>query len=122
MAGACSISGSGKQAAVEAAWALQATAYAGLSAEAKAELKNEGTIVEEIQEFKGRYIAIKQQHSSWDLDNFLEIDIPANPRFSGLETTVDVENSGLVIAIIAIAATSAAALGVLLVLKKRKHN
>ena len=121
MAGACSAQG--KQAAVEAAWALQATAFEGLSAEAKAEVKLGGySLVEEIQEFGERYMAIQQQHPTWDLDNFLEWEIPSNPRFSGLETTVEMENSGLVIAIIAIAATSAAALGVLLVLKKRKHN
>lgn len=120
MATACSAEG--KKAAVEAAWAAQATAYAALSEQARAEVYKGGfSLVDEIQEFGERYIAIKQQHSDWTLENFLEWDIPASPRIGGMEFASDANNSTIVI-VISIAAVSTLAFTMLLVFKKRKQK
>lgn len=120
MATACSAEG--KKAAVEAAWAAQATAYAALSEQARAEVYKGGfSLVDEIQEFGERYIAIKQQHSDWTLENFLEWDIPASPRFGGMEFASDANISTIVI-VISIAAVSTLAFTMLLVFKKRKQK
>ena len=121
MATACSAEG--KQAAVEAAWALQATAYSGLTQDAKDALYLGGySLVEEIQEFAERYVAIYQQHGGhWDLDDFLEWHIEPNIRF---DTTFGdiVGGSNTMIIVISIAAASVLAFGVALYLKKRKQK
>ena len=107
---------------VEAGWSNLAGDFRALSEQAQAEVKLGGySLVEEIQEFGERYIAIKQQHSDWDLENFLEWDIPSSGRFPGVELDYNSNNNMMVI-IIAIAATSAIALTTLLVIKKRKHK
>lgn len=120
MAGACSAEG--KKDAVEAAWAAQATAYAALAEQAQNELKKGlSSAAEEVREFGERYIAIKQQHSDWTLDNFLEWDIPASPRIGGMEFASDANISTIVI-VISIAAVSTLAFTMLLVFKKRKQK
>lgn len=120
MATACSAKG--KKAAVEAAWVAQATAYAALSEQARAEVYKGGfSLVDEIQEFGERYIAIKQQHSDWTLENFLEWEIPASSRYGGMEFASEANNSTMII-IISIAAASVLAFTTLLVFKKRKQK
>lgn len=107
---------------VEAAWSNLAGDFRALSPQAQAEVKLGGySLVEEIQEFGERYIAIKQQHPDWTLENFLEWKIPASSRFPGVENAFSSDNNMMII-IIAIAATSAIALTSLLVLKKKKHK
>ena len=120
MATACSAEG--KKAAVETAWAAQATAYAALSDQAKEEVYKGGySLVDEIKEFAERYVAIKQQHSDWTLENFLEWDIPASSRYGGMEFASEANDSTMIV-IITIAATSALAFTALLILKKRKQK
>lgn len=120
MAAACSAEN--KQEEVEETWAQQATAFAALVKEAKDEVKLGGfSSVKEINEFAERYIAIKQQHSDWTLDNFLEWDIPASPRIGGMEFASNANNSTIVI-VISIAAVSTLAFTMLLVFKKRKQK
>lgn len=120
MATACSAEG--KKAAVEAAWAAQALAYGELSEQAQKEVKLGGySLVEEIIEFGGRYISIKQQHSDWTLENFLEWDIPASSRYGGMDFASEANNSTMII-IISIAAASVLAFTTLLVFKKRKQK
>ena len=112
-----------KKDAVESAWALQAAAFEALSEQAQNEIKNQLSIVDEIIEFTERYIAIKQQHSSWNLANFLDWDIPINPAFAHGSLYVDVDHSTTIIVVISIAVASAIALSALLILKKkRKHD
>ena len=107
---------------VEAAWSNLAGDFAHLSEQAQAEVKLGGfSLVEEIQEFGERYIAIKQQHPDWTLANFLNWEIPNNGAYRGVASDTIFENNMMTI-IIVIAATSAIALGTLLVIKKRKHN
>lgn len=120
MAGACSAEG--KKDAVEAAWAAQATAYAALAEEAQNELKKgSSSAAEEVREFAERYVAIKQQHSTWTLANFLSWDIPASSRFAGLDEFNTTDSNAMII-VIAIAAVSALAFTTLLVFKKRKQR
>lgn len=107
---------------VEAGWSNLAGDFRALSEQAQAEVKLGGySLVEEIQEFGERYIAIKQQHPNWTLENFLEWDIPASGRYAGVDLELSTNNNMMVI-IIAIAATSAIALTALLVIKKRRHH
>ena len=120
MAAACAAQD--KQDAVEEAWALQATAFSQLSNQAKAALKEEGSSVLEIRNFQERYIAIKQQHSTWDLDNFLDITIPPSGRIATIFDTIITSESSVAIIIVAIAVVSFASLAVYLVIKKRKHQ
>ena len=121
MATACSAT-SGKQATVEAAWAAQATAFAGLSAEAKAELKlGDLSSVLEVRQFGQRYVAIKQQHSDWTLANFLEWEIPASSTFAPTSEQNSVSQNANILIII-VAAISVVSLAALIVIKKRKHN
>ena len=107
---------------VEAAWSNLAGEFKKLNEAIQGEVKKgKDSLVEEIIEFGERYIAIKQQHADWTLENFLNWDIPASSRFPIVDYDIS-ENSNMMIVIIALAATSAIALCALLVIKKRKHN
>lgn len=122
MSGACSTAESGKQAAVEAAWALQATAYSELSTQAKEEIQKGGSsIADEVIEFSGRYVAIKEQHPTWDLDDFLGWKPEAVPAHIS-DVNHNVDNTALIVIISVITLTSVSSIVVLLVIKKRKHN
>ena len=120
MATACSAEG--KKAAVEAAWALQATAYKALSEQAQAEVKLGGySLVEEIKEFGARYVYIYEHHAAeWELEDFLDWKLTPNTRYSA--DLVNEANDSTMIIVITIAATSALAFTTLLVLKKRKQK
>ena len=121
MATACSAQN--KQSAVELAWAAQAEAFSGLTSQAQAEIRKGLTsLVSEIQEFAQRYISIKQQHSTWHLDNFLDITIPPSGRIATIFDTIITSESSVAIIIVAIAVVSFASLAVYLVIKKRKHQ
>lgn len=120
MATACSAEG--KKAAVEAAWEAQATAYAGLSEQAQGELYlGSYSTVDEIIEFGERYMAIKQQHPDWTLDNFLDWDIPNSPAFVPTSEQSSVSKNANILIII-VASVSVISLATLIVIKKRKHN
>ena len=113
-----------KRSAVETAWALQATAFSSLSEQAKTEIKKGGTsLVSEIQEFAERYVAIKEQHSDWTLDNFLEWDLTPSGRHGFVDNTTVEANSATLIAIISVVSVlSISAIVVLVSVKKRRHN
>ena len=120
MATACSAEG--KKAAVEAAWAAQATAYAGLSEQAQGELYlGSYSTVDEIIEFGERYMAIKQQHPDWTLDNFLDWEIPPSTAFVPTSEQSSVSKNANILIII-VASVSVISLATLIVIKKRKHN
>ncbi|MBQ6920763.1 MAG: starch-binding protein [Bacilli bacterium] len=121
MATACSAE-EGKQAAVEAAWELQATAFAALEDEVKDELKlGESSLVDEVIEFGQRYAGIyKQLGGKYELEDFLESGIVPNVRFY-IELGVTGNNSAMII-VISIAAASALAFTLLLVFKKKKQK
>ncbi len=121
MGTACSAEG--KKAAVEAAWAAQATAFRALSSQAQGEVKNQSSIVDEIIEFGERYIAIKEQHSDWDLENFLEWDLTPSGRHGFIDNGTDAVGSASIIAIVSVVSVlSISAIIVLVAVKKRKHN
>lgn len=117
-------SAEGKKAAVEEAWAAQATAFSGLSDQAKAEVKlGSYSIVDEIIEFGERYVAIKEQHSDWNLENFLEWDLTPSGRHGFIDNGTDAVSSASIIAIISVVSVlSISAIIVLVAVKKRKHN
>ena len=117
MSNSCSVSNN-KQSAVETAWGACVTAYAALSADAKAELYKGGySDYQDIQDFAERYIAIKSQHSDWDLDNFMGWDIPAS---NVINHVINKNNSILLVVLIA-GFISLTSLGVFFILKK-KHQ
>lgn len=120
MAECCAVTGESKKATVEAAWAAQANAFNKLAKEARDELIRGGeSSVAEVREFAERYCGIYEQ-GDFDLDNFLKWDIEPSVRYyNGFDAAGD--NTTMII-IIAVAATSALAFGVLLLIKKRKHN
>ncbi len=120
MATACVASN--MQEAVEEAWANQATAYKALDEKARAELYlGSYSSVDEVREFAERYLTIASKHKTWDLENFLEWDIPNNPAIYGnIEFTA--ENNSLIIIISAISAATIAGAALLLILKKKKHS
>ena len=121
MAAACSAQN--KQDAVEAAWALQATAFGELSSQAQAELKKGAlSSVEEVREFGERYLAIKQQHSDWELDNFLSWSIPSSGRLTSVLNTIVSKEGNIAIIVVAIASVSFISLAVYIALKKRKQQ
>ena len=110
-----------KQANVEAAWSNLAGDFTHLSEQAQDEVKLGGySIVEEIQEFGERYIAIKQQHPNWSLANFLDWEIPASSRYAGIDNMTADDNTMIIV--VAIAAISALAFTTLLVFKKKKQK
>ena len=118
MAAACSAEG--KKAAVEAAWEAQATAYAGLSEQAQGELYlGSYSTVDEIIEFAERYMAIKQQHPDWTLDNFLDWDIPNSPAFVPTSEQSSVSKNANILIII-VASVSVISLATLIVIKNNK--
>ena len=109
----------GKQAAVEAAWAGQATAFAALTQATKETIEEGGSSsVAEIREFAERYIAIKKQHSGWTLANFLEWEIPAsNYNIFGIQ----MNDSGAMIAIFISAFAAISACGVFFIIRRRRQ-
>ena len=122
MATACSAT-SNKQGAVESAWATQATAFDQLSAQAKSELKKGGaSSVAEIREFGERYLSIKQHHSDWNLDNFLELEIPTSGRMVSILNSIVTSNSGIALLVVGIASISFISLAIYLVVRKRKQK
>ena len=120
MAQACSETE--KQDAVEAKWDQAAAAYSSLSPEAKAELySGSSSSVAEVREFAERYLAIASQHPDWDLENFLEWEIPVSSAvYSNIEFSE--ENNSLMIIIVVISAATIAGASVLLILKKKRHS
>lgn len=115
---ATSCAAEGKKAAVEAAWAAKATAFAALATEVQDDIKEgAGSSVAEIREFHERYVAIKQQHSDWTLDNFAQYAIaPANYNTIGFK--VD-DNTMLVVVISSVAIISAA--GLFFLIRRKRH-
>ena len=122
MATACSAT-SNKQGAVEAAWATQATNFAGLSEQAQNELKKGGlSSVAEIREFGERYLSIKQHHSDWDLDNFLSWSIPSSGRVASIFDSIVTSNSGIALLVVGIASISFISLAIYAIIRKRKQK
>ena len=123
MAESCSAEAELKQAAVELAWSEAATAYAGLTDEAKDELYLGSLSSQlEVREFAERYVAIYQQHGGhWELADFLEWHIEPNIRFNNMFGEI-VGGSNTMIIVISIAAASVLAFGIALYLKKRKQK
>ena len=119
MATACS--SANKQSAVEAAWSAQAIIYVSLSEGAK-NVTDVGTesSVEEIVEFAERYIAIKQQHGNWTLADFLGWNVQPNPSFHEISVNNTANRGTTILVVSIIASVSAAALIVLVVLRKRR--
>ena len=118
MAGACGQT-EYKQDYVETAWNSTATSYSYLSDAAKAALA-EGLTSDynDIVEFAERYIAIKRQHSSWSLNNFMGWDIPSSNTMNPFTT-----NNSVVLVVVMIAAfTCLTSLGLFFVIRKRKHQ
>jgi hypothetical protein len=118
MAGACGQT-EYKQDYVETAWNSTATSYSYLSDAAKAALAEGLTSnYADIVEFAERYIAIKRQHSSWSLNNFMGWDIPASNTMNPFTT-----NNSVVLVVVMIAAfTCLTSLGLFFVIRKRKHQ
>ena len=107
-----------KKDAVENAWGLQATAYAGLSEKAQGELKlGLGSSQDEIKEFYGRYVAIKAQHSTWTLSDFMSWVTPANHV-----NAVRINNNALIITLVSVSTLVASGALVLFLLKKKKYS
>ena len=109
-----------KQSSVESAWGGCATAYAALDASVKAVLQEgASSSVAEIREFHERYMAIKLQHSDWELDNFMGWDIPASANFT-LSNVVKNNSTMIIVVVASISAISL--VGLFFIIKRRKHN
>ena len=110
------------------AWQAQVTKFNALDKKVKDYLKaaTKESSINEIAEFVGKYEYIAAKYGEEVLGegyNFLEKDLSqahVMPYVTG--DTFDSNNNTMIIVISAIAATTAIALGVLLVLKKRKHQ
>ena len=83
---------------------------------ADADRKQDGTVIEQAM---ARYDYLT---GKYDLNNFITGRTPMAFANVVSFTTNETENSSLIIVISAIAATSAIALGALILIKKRKHN
>ena len=119
MATACS--SANKQSAVESAWSAQAVIYVSLSEGAKNVIDvGEESTVPEIAEFAERYIAIKKQHGNWTLADFLGWNIQPNPSFHEISVNNTMNKGTTILVVSIIASVSAAALIVLVVLRKRR--
>lgn len=108
-----------KQTTVESAWANQATAYAALTDAAKNTVKEGSTSsVAEIRDFAERYIGIKKQHSTWNLENFLSWEIPtSNYNIFGMQ----MNDSGITIAAVIAIVSVISAAGLFFIIKRRRQ-
>ena len=112
-----------KQEAVHNNWVALGITYASLSGEAKTELGRGGySDYPEIREFAERYIAIMQQHSDWDLTNFMGWIIPPVGSTYGNLSNQNYNAFSLNTLVIIIGVVSAITLTGLMIVKRRKHD
>lgn len=116
--------GNNRQTQMEAAWAAQATAYGSLTAESKEYLADgQESANQYVRDFDAKYVRVytlRKLGSGWNLADFLEKNLSSNNI--GLSINRSIDNNAM-IAIVAISAVSAISVaGLLLVLKRRKHD
>ena len=106
-------------------WEDQAKIYATLSGEEKARIETpdeEDPAKDLIADFTARYNYIMHKYGTAKFPDFVWGQTYAGTEAANSLTISEAENNSLIIVISAIAATSALALGALLLIKKRKHQ
>ena len=119
----CKWDGTTDQGDLENEWEEQATTYKALASEVKTELlKGSSSSITDVQDFVEKYdsvYALRKVGSGWDLEDFLSRHVS-----NGLvKTQPTIANSTMLLPIVLIVAiTSITAVGMIVVIRRRKHD
>ena len=118
----CKNDGSTVRNDLETAWAAQATAFAALTAEAKAAVKSDSATVQAILDCQAKYESVyrlRQLGSGWTLENFLDMDFSSSRPVG---TQINVNNTVLLVVVISSVAIIASLGLTFYFLRKRKYS